>query len=93
MHLDDTPIKVITEIIVLGKLLKEIVWSKPVRRAGRYLFKKINSVPRGILKKSSHVLILRPGCGKTQYLVQAASIHYVRESGLQKKTRLNYFLR
>lgn len=45
MHLDDTPIKIVTEIIILGKLLKEIVWSKPARRVGRYLFKKINSVP------------------------------------------------
>jgi hypothetical protein len=54
MHLDDTPIKVVTEVIVLGKLLKEIVLSKPARHFGRSLFKKIFSVPRGIsfLKKS-----------------------------------------
>ena len=54
MHLDDTPIKVLTEIIVLGKLLKDIVWSKPARRIGRYLSKKthIFSVQRLFLKKS-----------------------------------------
>lgn len=40
MHLDDTPIKIITEIIVLGKLLKEVVWSKPVRGIAKSLLKK-----------------------------------------------------
>ena len=40
MHLDDTPIKVVTEIIVLGKLLKDIVWSKPARRMVKSVFKK-----------------------------------------------------
>jgi hypothetical protein len=56
MHLDDTPIKVITEIIVLGKLLKDIVWSKTARRIGASLFKKIKSVPRGIRKPSKKTL-------------------------------------
>jgi hypothetical protein len=54
MHLDDTPIKIITEILVLGKLVKELVCSKTARHIGASLFKKISSVPRGIsfFKKS-----------------------------------------
>jgi len=48
MHWDDTPITRMTEILVLAKLLKELVWTKTSRRIGASLFKKISSVPRGI---------------------------------------------
>ncbi|HZU32744.1 MAG TPA: hypothetical protein VFB79_16625 [Candidatus Angelobacter sp.] len=100
MHLDDTPIKVITEILVFGKLLKEVVWSKPVRRFGRSLFKKTISVPRGMkkllestpfFKKPSHVLILKRGSGKMGYLAQATSIQYVTNHSLQKNSSELFF--
>lgn len=71
MHLDDTPIKFLTEIIVLGKLLKEIAWSKPARRVGRYISKKICdfSLQRFFLKESES---RRRNCGNLLLTTEVA---------------------
>jgi hypothetical protein len=88
MHWDNAPITRTTEILVLAKLLKELVWTKTSRRIGAFLFKKVISVPRGIrnsFKKTGKLLTHNLGGNLTFSGILTTQYLPAVSAALQKK--------